>query len=179
VVPPDVPVTLIEYEPTGVPLGLGVPPEFPPEPPQPAASSTSSRANVLTGTNVRTRRLRTARRATIEIPRTISVSGHRLRRIPPFGPRGGTLDVREVVVMTNEAVEFAETDTAGHAAPVGNPEQVRVYERAPTSVIVNVADEPAATVLEEGEALKDDGLPLETFRRVFPPGSEPKGATRM
>ena len=87
--------------------------------------------------------------------------------------------MREVVVMTNEAVELAETDTAGHTAPVGNPEQVRVYESAPTSVIVNVADEPAATVLEVGEALKDDGLPLETFRRVFPPGSEPKGATRM
>lgn len=115
----------------------------------------------------------------VEIPRSVSVWGHRSRRIFLFGPNGGTADVRKVVVMTKEAVEFAETFTAGHAAPVGNPEQVRAYEVAPISVIEKVADDPAATVLEDGEALKDDGVPLETFRTVFPPASEPKGATRM
>ncbi len=90
--------------------------------------------------------------------------------------------MREVVVMTKEAVWFACTVTAGHATPVGNgagAEQVKVYEMAPKSEIVNVAGDPAATVLEVGEALKDDGFPLVTFRTVLPPGSEPKGATRM
>jgi len=56
--------------------------------------------------------------------------------------------------MTKEAVEFACTVTAGHATPVGNPEQVKAYETAPKSVIVNVAGDPAATVLEDGETLK-------------------------
>jgi len=35
-------------------------------------------------------------------------------------------------------------------------------------VIVKVADAPAATVLEEGDALNDDRLPAETFRTVLP-----------
>jgi hypothetical protein len=120
------------------------------------------------------------RRLNIEIPRIVSVSGHGLRRIRPLGSNGGTPDVREVVVITKEADEFAETFTAGHAAPVGKPEQVRTYEVAPTSVIVKVADDPAATVIEEGETLNDDGFPLETFKTVWPPKSEgPKGATMM
>jgi len=94
-------------------------------------------------------------------------------------------DVRRVVVMTKGAVEFAVTDTAGHAAPVGNPEHVSAYETAPRSVIVKVADAPAATVLEEGDALKDDRLPAETFRTVLPPSKSapvsggPNGATIM
>jgi len=94
-------------------------------------------------------------------------------------------DVRRVVVMTKGAVEFAVTDTAGHAAPVGNPEHVSAYETAPRSVIVKVADAPAATVLEEGEALNDDRLPAETFRTVLPPSKSapvsggPNGATIM
>jgi hypothetical protein len=90
--------------------------------------------------------------------------------------------VRDVVVMTKEAVEFAVTVTAGHAAPLGNPEQVRVYETEPKSVIVNVADEPADTVCEGGEAVKDDRFALETFRTVLPPAwspGGPKGATMM
>ena len=93
--------------------------------------------------------------------------------------------MREVVVITREAVEFAETVRAGHAAPLGNPEQVMVYESAPTSVSVKVAGDPAATVCEDGEALKDDGLPLETFRTVLPPSKSapvsggPNGATMM
>jgi hypothetical protein len=93
--------------------------------------------------------------------------------------------VREVVVITREAVEFAETDTAGHTAPVGNPEQVSAYETLPRSVIVKVADEPAATVLEEGETLKDDRFAVETFRTVLPPSRSapvsggPNGAIRM
>lgn len=179
VVPPDVPVTVIEYEPAGVPLGLVLPPEDP-EPPQPAASSTSSRPNAPTGTSVRTRRLRTARRVTIRIPTIANVAGHRIRRIRPLGSNGGTPDVRKVVVITKEADEFAETFTAGHAAPVGKPEQVRAYEIAPTSVIVKVAGDPAATVIEEGETLSDDGFPLETFKTVWPPKSAgPKGATMM
>jgi len=93
--------------------------------------------------------------------------------------------VRRVVVMTRGAVAFAETDTAGHTAPVGNPEQVRVYESAPTSVIVNVADDPAATVCEFGDAVKLDNAPIETFKTVLPPSRSdpvsggPKGATMM
>ncbi len=96
--------------------------------------------------------------------------------------------MREVVVMTKEAVEFACTVTAGHAAPMGNgagAEQVKVYEMAPKSEIVNVADVPAATVLDNGEALKDDSIPFETFSTVLPPAwsargsGGPNGATMM
>jgi hypothetical protein len=93
--------------------------------------------------------------------------------------------VREVVEITREAVEFAETDSAGHVAPFGNPEHVKVYETAPTSVIVKVAGEPAATLCEDGEALKPDGAPLDTFRTVLPPSKSapisggPNGATIM
>ena len=89
------------------------------------------------------------------------------------------------MVITREAVEFGGTVRAGHAAPLGNPEQVNVYEITPTSVIVKVAGDPAATVCEDGEALKDDGLPLETFRTVLPPSKSapvsggPNGATIM
>ena len=90
-----------------------------------------------------------------------------------------------MVVITREAVEFAETVRAGHAAPFGNPEQAMVYDSAPTSVSVKVAGDPAATVCEDGEALKDDRLPLETFRTVLPPSKSapvsggPNGATIM
>jgi hypothetical protein len=158
-------------------LGLVVPL---PEPPQPAANNINNKANALTGTNTWTRRRRTTRRVSSEIPRIVSVSGHRSRWILLFGPKGGMPDVRTVVVMTKEAVEFAFTFTDGHAAPEGNTEQVRAYEIAPISVIVKVADDPADTVLEEGEALNDDGFPLETFRTVWPPKSEgPNGATMM
>ncbi len=88
--------------------------------------------------------------------------------------------MREVVVMTKEAVWFACTVTLGQTTPVGNGRaQDKAYEMAPKSEIVNVADDPAATVLEVGEALKDDGFPLVTFRTVLPPASEPNGATRM
>jgi hypothetical protein len=96
--------------------------------------------------------------------------------------------VREVVVITREAVEFAATvrgGEEGHAAPVGSPEQLTVYESTPTSVSVKVADDPAATVCEVGEALKADGLPFETFRTVLPPSKSspvsggPNGATMM
>ena len=50
---------------------------------------------------------------------------------------------------------------------------------------MKVADDPAATVIEKGETLRDDGFPLETFRTVLPPSRSnpvsggPKGATMM
>ena len=53
------------------------------------------------------------------------------------------------------------------------------------SVMVKVAGDPAATVCEIGEAVIDDGFPLETFRTVLPPAwsgsgfGGPNGATRM
>ena len=93
--------------------------------------------------------------------------------------------MREVVVMTKEAVWFACTVTLGQTTPVGKPEQVKAYEIAPKSVIVNVADVPAATVLDNGEALKDDSIPFETFSTVLPPAwsargsGGPNGATMM
>ena len=149
----DVPVTVIMYEPAGVPFGLGVPPLLLPPEPQPAANSIN-RANTLTGINFKTLRLRDARRVNIKIPRIANASGHRLKWSRPLGRNRGTANAREVVVMTKDAVWPACTVTAGHATPVGNPEQVKAYETAPKSVIVNVAGDPAATVLEDGEALK-------------------------
>src|SRR5258708_3589407 len=98
------------YEPAGVPLWLGV---LVPWPPQPSAKN-ASRANALTGTNFRTRRLRTARRVNIKIPRIDNASGHRFKWSRPLGRNRGTANAREVVVMTKEAVEFACTVTAGH-----------------------------------------------------------------
>ncbi len=70
----DVPVTVIEYEPAGVPFGLGVPPLLLPPEPQPAANSTN-RANTLTGINFKTLRFRATSRVNIKIPRIVSTSG--------------------------------------------------------------------------------------------------------
>ena len=58
---------------------------------------------------------------------------------------GGTVALREVVVMTKEAVVPAATVTAPHAAPVGNPEQVSGYATLPVFVITKVAEVPAGT----------------------------------
>ncbi len=44
--------------------------------------------------------------------------------------------MRDVVVITSEVFECAPTDTGTHAAPVGNPKQVRAYETLPVFVIV-------------------------------------------
>ncbi len=70
----DVPVTVITYEPAGVPFGLGVPPLLLPPEPQPAANSTN-RASTLTGINFKTLRFRAARRVTTKIARIVSTSG--------------------------------------------------------------------------------------------------------
>ncbi len=70
----DVPVTVITYEPAGVPFGLGVPPLLLPPEPQPAAKSTN-RANTPTGINFKTLRLRAVRRVNIKMPRIVSASG--------------------------------------------------------------------------------------------------------
>ena len=119
---------------------MGVPPPEPPpetpfELPHPTARTKSS-ANAVTG--IRTRRLRKAISRQIKIASEADVSGHRTKRIRPVGRDGGMPEVREVVVMTRAAVAFAPTVTAGegHAAPLGNPEHVRVYESNPISVIV-------------------------------------------
>jgi hypothetical protein len=105
---------------------LGVTPLDPGvELPQPAASS-NSRANALTGIKVRARRLQKAISAEIEMPKVASVSGHRSRWIRPVGRDGAAPDVRDVVEITREAAEFAETVRAGQAAPFGSPEQATV-----------------------------------------------------
>ena len=70
----DVPVTVIEYVPAGVPFGLGVPPLLLPPEPQPAKKSTN-RANAPTGINFKTLRLRAVRRVNIKMPRIVSASG--------------------------------------------------------------------------------------------------------
>jgi hypothetical protein len=49
---------------------------------------------------------------------------------------GGTLEVREVVVITREAVELPATVKVPHDDPLGNPEQVKAYETLPMSVTV-------------------------------------------
>jgi hypothetical protein len=95
------------------------------------------------------------------------------------------LEVREVVVMTKLPVEFAvtETDGAGQAAPVGRPKQVSVYARFAVFLIAYVAEVPAGTLSDEGDALKADGFAFETFRMVLPPNKSapvsggPNGAT--
>lgn len=94
----------------------------------------------------------------MEIDSADSASPHKLRWRGRFGIAGVTANVRDVVVMTSEAVEFAPTDNGIHAAPVGNPEQVSAYETFPVFVIVYVAEEPAATVWEAGEPLKIAGF---------------------
>lgn len=184
---PD-PVTLIVYVPAGVPFGLGVPPPPPPLlplEPQPIAKNSNTRASVPSGTNPQTRRLRTAKRVKSEIPRRVRVPGHRSLGRRFFVIDGGTTAVREVVVITKEAFEPAATFTAPQAAPVGNPEHVRVYGTLPMSVIVKVADEPALTVCEGGVAVREDRFPYETFRTVLPPSRSapvsggPNGATMM
>lgn len=173
---PDVPVTVIVYVPAGVPLGLVVlpPPVLPPELPQPATRNINSNASAPVLTITRSRSLRIARRTSIEIPNAASASLHGSKRIAPLGKDGGKPDVREVVVMTREPVELAATVTEMHAAPVGNPEHVSVYETLPVFAIVYVAEEPAETVCEEGEALTSDGFAFVTFKTVLPPSkSEP------
>jgi hypothetical protein len=185
VVEPEVPVTVIVYVPAGVPLGFTVvPPPLPLEP-HPATRKTKKTANVPSGAMVMIRGLRSAQRVKNEIPRTISVPvpGSMWRRLLVI--EDGSTAVRDIVVMTNGAVEFAGTVTAGHAAPVCNPEHVRAYETVPKSVIVKFADEPADTVCEGGEALNWDRLPYATFRTVLPPSRSepvsggPNGATIM
>jgi len=121
----------------------------------------------------------------IEITGITRVPGHKSIWKRLFAISGGALAVREVVVITREPVELAGTVKAPHDAPLGSPEQVRTYEIAPISVTVYVAGEPAETVKEEGAALKEDGLPFETFRTVLPPSrlkpvsGGPNGATMM
>ena len=109
-----------------MPLGLTVLPPLPLELPQPATNTTSNRVSALIGIGPRTRRLRRAKKVTIEIPSTANVSARGSRLNGLLGADGGTLAVREVVVMTKDIVEFGvrETEGVGHAAPVGNPEQV-------------------------------------------------------
>jgi hypothetical protein len=81
----------------------------------------------------------------------------------------GAIAAREVVLMTKDAVEPAFTVTGVHAAPVGKPEHVSGNEALPTSVTIKVADDPAATVCEEGAAVMVDKFPIETFKTVLPP----------
>jgi hypothetical protein len=77
-----------------------------------------------------------------------------------LGADGGTLAVREVVVIVMEAVWPGATDIEGegHAAPVGNPVQVNVYVTLPVFVIMYVADAPAATDCESGDGLNMAGF---------------------
>jgi hypothetical protein len=165
-------------------LGLVVPPPLlPPELPQPAASNTRNIPNALPGIKVCHGRLRVEKSMTIEIARAASAPFRRSRWRGRFGADGGTAAVREVVEMTNETVEFGATETAPHAAPVGNPAQVSTYETAPAFVITYVAGEPAGTFCEEGEELNADGFAFDTFRTVLPPrrsapvSGGPNGAT--
>lgn len=94
----------------------------------------------------------------MEIASANSASPHKLRWRGLVGIAGVTANVRDVVVMTKEAVEFIPTDTGEHAAPVGNPEQVSAYETFPVFVIVYVAGDPAAAVWEAGKPLKTAGF---------------------
>ena len=160
VAPDDDPVTVIVYVPAGVPLGLTVLPALLLELPQPAANAASNRASTPIGISSRIRRLRIAKKVANKIPRTANVSAHGSRLNGLLGANGGTPAVREVVVMTKGTVEFAftEAEGVGHAAPVGNPEQVSVYATFPVFVIVYVADEPAATVCETGDELNMAGF---------------------
>jgi len=177
------PVTVIVYVPAGVPFGLVVvPPPLLPLEPQPVAKDSSKSANVPRRTNVNARRLPNPRGMRSEIPRRVSVAGHRSMWKRILVINTGTTAARDVVVITKEAVEPAETVTGLQAASLGNPEHVRGYEVPPTSVIVKVAGEPAVTVSEEGVALIEDKLPKETFKTVLPPApvsGGPKGATMM
>jgi len=140
---------------------------------------------VPSGTMAQTRRPRITKRVKIERTGTTRVPGHTSIWKRFFAISGGTLAVREIVVITSEAVELAETVKAPHDAPLGSPEQVTTYEIAPISVTAYVAGEPAETVKEEGAALKEDGLPFETFKTVLPPSrlkpvsGGPNGATMM
>jgi hypothetical protein len=182
---PEVPVTVMVYVPAGVPFGFTVVPPPVLLDPQPATRKINKRATVPSGTKAQTRRLRTTKRAKIERTGTTRVPGQKSMWKCLFAISGGRLAVREIVAITREAVELAETVKAPHDAPLGNPEQVKTYERAPISVTVYVAGEPAETVKEEGAALKEEGLPFETFSTVFPPSrlkpvsGGPNGATMM
>ena len=182
----DDPVTVIVYVPAGVPVGLGfVPPPVLPLEPQPAANNRSRRATVPIGTNFNALRRPKARKERSVIPRRLNVAGHRSMGIRLLGAGGGTTPEREVVLMTKEAVEPAFTVTGVHVAPVGKPEHVNGNDALPTSVIMKVADVPAATVCDEGAALIADRLPAETFKTVLPPARSdpasggPNGATMM
>jgi hypothetical protein len=157
---PD-PITVIVYVPAGVPFGLVVtpPPPLLPLEPQPAPKNSNKRANVPSGNNAKTRRLRTTQRVKSEIPRTARIPGPGWMRTPLFDVGSGILAVRKVVVMTKGAVEPAATFTGPQAAPVGNPVHVRAYGVLPRSVIVKVAGDPAETVREEGVALMAERLP--------------------
>ena len=76
------------------------------------------------------RRLRITTIASNAIPNRARNSGLKSIRILRFACGGSTPNVREVVVMTSDAVEFAGTETVAHEAPVGNPVQVKVYALA-------------------------------------------------
>ena len=180
------PVTVIVYVPAGVPVGFGfVPPPVLPLEPQPEANSISMRATVAVGTSFKALCLPRARKARNEIPSRLKVAGHRSMRNRLLGLEGGTTPLRDVVVMTREAVEPALTVTGAQAAPVGKPEHVNGSDALPTSVIIKVTEEPAATVCAAGVALMEDRLPADTFKTVLPPARSgpvsggPKGATMM
>jgi hypothetical protein len=178
---------VIVYVPAGVPVGLGFPPPLllPPLEPQPKANNISRKAAVPMGINFQARRLHNARKERSEIPRRLTVAGHGSMRMRLLVVDGGTIVVRDVVVMTKEAVEPAFTVTGVQAAPVGKPEHVNGKDAFPTSVMVKVAGVPAETVCAGGVALMEDRLPADTFKTVLPPARSgpasggPNGATMM
>ncbi len=108
-------------------------------------------------------------RAMAEIPRTNSTPGHWSLWNGLFAIDGGTIMAREVVVMTKEAVEFAGTVTAPQAVPWGNPEQVRTDGTLALFVIIYIAEDPAETVCERGEAVRAFRFPSLAVRTVLPP----------
>jgi hypothetical protein len=153
--------------------------------PHPATNTTSNRPRTLIGISSRVRRLGIAMKIATEIPSASSVSTHRQRLKGALGEDGGTAAVREVVVMTSGTLELDATDAGLQDEPVGSPVQFNVYGVLPMCVIVKVAEEPAATVRDEGELVKVETFPIATFRTVLPPrrsepvSGGPKGATMM
>ena len=118
---PD-PVTVMMYVPAGVPFGLVVTP--PPLLPQPTATNTRNKTMAPSGTSDVTRRLLAPHRTQMEIPKRLRTPSHGFQGKGRFVASGGTLAVRDVVEITNEAVEFPATVTAPQDTPVGNPVQV-------------------------------------------------------
>jgi chorismate-pyruvate lyase len=111
--------------PAGVPFGFTVVPPPLLLDPQPATRKISKRLRLAIETKTRTRRLEISKKVKIKIAVTTGVPDQKSMWKCLFAISGGTLAVREIVVITREAVELAETVKAPQDAPFGNPEQVR------------------------------------------------------